>query len=30
MAAVTAGIYGATSNWNRAAAKQANHQDDLL
>ena len=30
MAAVTAGIYGTTSNWNRAAAKQAMVQDDLL
>ena len=30
MAAVTAGIYGTTSNWNRVAAKQAMVQDDLL
>ena len=30
MAAVTAGIYGTTSNWNRAAAQQAMTQDDLL
>jgi len=30
MAAVTAGIYGTTSNWNHAAAKQAMVQDDLL
>ena len=30
MAAVTAGIYGTTSNWNRAAAQQAMTQEDLL
>ncbi|MDB2498514.1 thiosulfohydrolase SoxB [Alphaproteobacteria bacterium] len=30
MAAVTAGIYGTTSNWNSAAAQQAMTQEDLL
>ena len=30
MAAVTAGIYGTTSNWSGAAAKQAMVQNDLL
>jgi sulfur-oxidizing protein SoxB len=30
LAAVTAGIYGATSNWTRAAAQQKMTQDDLL
>ena len=30
MAAVSAGIYGTTSNWNRAAAQQAMTQEDLL
>ena len=30
MAAVTASVYGTTSNWNRAAAQQKMTQDDLL
>ena len=30
MAAVTAGVFGTTVNWNRAAAQQTMRQDDLL
>ena len=30
MAAVTAGVYGVSSNWTRAAAQQKMTQDDLL
>ena len=30
VAAVTAGVFGTTANWNRAAAQQTMQQDDLL